>query len=143
MRAVAAARITDCPYAAKDAARGMNWPTTPHPVENVLEFPNMGPLTGITHRRCRRFSSKGETRTFYVVLHMAYNAGGLIGTEANGVAVLDGDARDVLVASHGATASGYYGPTQVQIDEWDRVCRMTYAQLREFVNTNRTRRRDI
>jgi hypothetical protein len=143
MRAVAAARITDCPYAAEDAARGMNWETTPHPVDNVLAFPNMGPLTGITHRQVRRFAGRGGVRTFYVVLHMAYNAFGLIGTEHNGVAVLDADGRDVLVSTHCSTSSGYFGPTQTQIDEWARVCRLTYAQLRAFVNGHPRCRREI
>lgn len=143
MRAVTAARITDCPYAAKDAALGMNWPTTPHPVENVLEFPSMGPLAGVTHRRVRRFAGGGEVRTFYVVLHMAYNALGLIGTEHNGVAVLDADERDILMSTHCNTSSGYFGPTQIQIDEWDRVCRMTYVELKAFVNSHPRRRREM
>ena len=45
-------------------------------------------------------SLKFGNRSFRVLLYGAYNAMGLIGTEKNGIAVLDEDRRQVVLDGH-------------------------------------------
>ena len=135
---------TPSEYDAADAERGMNWDAPRHlPAGGIMSFPSMGPLCGITHRRKLVFAAGKKTRSFTVVIHGLYNARGLYGSECNGVAVLDEDKRQVLLANHARQGSGYYGPTQAQIDEWKRVCGLSYDQFRAFANAHPQARYEV
>ncbi len=124
-------------YDCHDRAAGMNWADAQARTGgDVMGFPRMGPLVGITHRKKVQFDDGRETRTFTVVIHGAYDALGLIGSECNGVGVLDEDNKQVVLDQHLRQGSGYFGPTQAQIDEWGRVCGLSYQAFREFVNAN-------
>ena len=58
---------------------------------------------------------KGTKRKFRLLLYGAYNACGLIGSEYNGVAVLDEYARNVVADNIAQESSGYFGPSVKQI----------------------------
>jgi hypothetical protein len=128
-------------YEALDAARGMNW----HKQKSIssgsiFNYPSMGPLIGVTHRKKLVF---GKGKVYTVVIHGGYNALGLFGSECNGIGVIDETSCSVLVADHGRQPTGYFGPLQRQIDEWNLVCSFNYEQLREFVNSNPQARKQI
>lgn len=90
-------------------------------------------------------STRDATRTFYgktlrIVLYGAYNALGLIGPEMNGIAILDEDARCVVLDGHLQEDTGYFGPSRRQVLEYSRIIGMTDADLEEFIaNHPRTR----
>lgn len=73
--------------------------------------------------RCDLVFEGGRTMT--VVAASAYNAGGLIGSEYNGIVVIDADNSSVVLRNHLRSASGASGPTREQREEFDRVANMT------------------
>lgn len=75
-------------------------------------------------------------RSFRVILYGAYNAGGLIGTENNGIAVLDEDRRQVVLDGHCPQETGAFGPSDPQMIEWRRICRMDALEFAEFCNSH-------
>jgi len=79
---------------------------------------------------------KFGNRTFRVLLYGAYNAMGLIGTENNGIAVLDEDRMQVVLDGHCPQETGAYGPSDDQMVEWRRICRMEDSVFVEFCNSH-------
>lgn len=75
-------------------------------------------------------------RNFRAVLYGAYNAGGLIGTENNGIAILDEDRMLVVLDLHCPQETGSFGPSDDQMVEWRRVCKMEAAEFLEFCNSH-------
>ncbi|MDP2685323.1 MAG: hypothetical protein Q8P20_09915 [bacterium] len=98
------------------------------------------PLYQISHAQTLDFGKHGK---FTVVIHAAYNAMGLIGFEHNGIGILDEKHHRVLLAGHCRQSSGYNGPSQGQIKEWERVCNLSWEDFCYFVNNNREKRYDI
>lgn len=72
-------------------------------------------------------------RTLRVVLYGAYNALGLIGPEMNGIAILDEDARCVVLDGHLQEDTGYFGPSRRQVIEHSRIMGMTDEELEDFI----------
>lgn len=73
---------------------------------NTTRLPSVGPYT---------FVSADVTRGRYrLVVYGAYNAFGLIGSEKNGIAVLDNEARCVVADELFIADSGYFGPGKAQ-----------------------------
>ena len=86
----------------------------------------------------------GESlRRFRVVTYQAYNACGLIGTEHNGVAILDEDNAQVLCDDIARVNSGWYGVTPEQVAAAERICQMTWEEFRNNVNGNPRARCEI
>lgn len=98
---------------------------------------------GITHDKELIFevpSAKHGERSFRVALYNAYNAHGLIGSEHNGIVILDQNRFCVVLDRHCEQASGYNGPSRKQVEEWERIIKMSWEDFKIFVNTNsRTR----
>ena len=84
----------------------------------------VGPFVGVSFDATRTFSNG---RSFRFVVYGAYNAFGLIGSEKNGVAILDNDALTVVVDELEQGASGYYGPSAEQKALFDRVTSESFA----------------
>lgn len=79
-------------------------------------------------------------RRLRIVLYGAYNAMGLIGPEMNGIAILDEDARCVVLDGHYQEDTGYFGASRRQIIEYSRLMEMSEEELEEFIeNHPRTR----
>ena len=72
-------------------------------------------------------------RTLRIVLYGAYNALGLIGPEMNGIAILDEDARCVVLDGHLQEDTGYFGASRRQVLEYSRILGMTDDELEEFI----------
>lgn len=84
----------------------------------------------------KRFSADGtSTRTFTVLIAAAYDAG-IIGSEHNGIVVLDEDHQAVLLDQHVRESSGYHGPSRRQQAEYRRVMAMDWKAFAEFCRTN-------
>lgn len=71
-------------------------------------------------------------RTFIVVIAGAYNAG-IIGSEHNGIAILDKDHGQVVLDQHLITGSGYSGPSRDQQLEFQRIMKLDWAGFRDFM----------
>lgn len=88
-------------------------------------------------------SLKFGNRSFRVLLYGAYNAMGLIGTENNGIAVLDEDRRQVVLDGHCAQDSGYYGPSERQILEFQRICGLLAKEFMDFCDCHPMSRGEV
>ena len=109
-------------------------------MEVINVFPRIGPYMGVTRDQKISFKAGRKARNFRVIIFGAYNACGLIGSEFNGLAVLDEDERAVLCDRIGCESSGYFGPSQSQLAEFDRVTGLSWPEFREFINSHdRTR----
>ena len=104
------------------------------PVQNL---PSVGPYTWVSYDQQVVFTRKGKAgRAFRVLIYGAYNAMGLIGSEGNGIVILDEDKMLVLTDQISAHDSGYFGPTKAQIAQADALTAMTWAKFRAFVNSH-------
>lgn len=93
----------------------------------------VGPYTAVSKDQTRYFMGKQGYR---FVLYGAYNAFGLIGTEMNGIAVLDEENKRVLCDGIAQADTGYFGPTTDQVDTFIDLLSMDYAQFKDFINSN-------
>ena len=115
----------------KNLAPPTIWPPTR---PEALAAPSFGPYVGLWATVTRVFEFGKKKRTFHVLGYGAYNAFGLIGSECNGLVVLDEDKRQVLTDEVGKLSSGYYGPSDAQIDEITKVKDMPWLDFARLVN---------
>lgn len=94
----------------------------------------IGPYTGISRETMLEFPEVG--RKFRLAIYAAFNAYGLIGSESNGIVLLDEDKRMVVLDEHFQEPSGYFGPTIRQIDEFERITKLDWKEFCEFVSQN-------
>jgi hypothetical protein len=65
---------------------------------------------------------------------------GLIGTECNGICILDEDLKQVVLDEHCKEETGYFGTTERQQAEFERLLSLSADGFVDFVNTHpRTR----
>lgn len=100
---------------------------------------NVGQYTMVSMDKTLDFGG----RRFRVVLYGAYNALGLIGTENNGIAVLDEDRLQVVFDGHCIQDTGAYGPSDRQIVEFERVCALGGEDFVEFCNSHPNSREPV
>lgn len=79
---------------------------------------------------------KFKKHSFRVIVYGAYNAYGLIGTENNGIAVLDENSMQVVLDGHCPQDTGAFGPSEEQTAEWKRICKMGADEFVEFCNSH-------
>lgn len=106
---------------------------------------NFGPYAYVTANVVRKFPNG---RSLRFVLYGAYSALGLIGSECNGIAILDEDHKLVVCDEIAKENTGYFGPSKNQNEwfwnltgfcTWDDVCELvrqhprTRAPLEEVV----------
>lgn len=84
-----------------------------------------------------QFDSIGSVpRRFEIVISSAYNAGGLIGPEINGIMIGDVDNRDVVLDQHFIQGSGYFGASVGQRQEFERIRSMDWSAFSAFIKSN-------
>jgi hypothetical protein len=105
----------------------------------MLNGTNIGPYTSIRAERTIELNG----RKYRLAIYGAFNAMGLIGSECNGIVILDENKRAVLLDEHAKNNSGYFGASQRQVEEFERICRMTPAEFEAFVNSHPRKRYDI
>ncbi|WP_018234291.1 DUF7417 domain-containing protein [Thioalkalivibrio thiocyanodenitrificans] len=104
-------------------------PQPRHTLDGAL--PDVGPYAKVSADKQLSFDNG---RTFRIVLYGAYNARGLIGSEKNGIAVLDEDNLEVLADEIGREDSGYFGATRAQAQLFERLSAGSFETLRQVVN---------
>lgn len=82
----------------------------------------------------REREAKG--RRFRVVVYAGYAAYGLIGTERNGILLLDLDQGRILCDEIEREGTGWGGPSAVQIDRADWLASCSDADFVKFVNAH-------
>lgn len=98
---------------------------------------NIGPYTGVSANKKRTFENG---RTFRIIIYGAYNALGLIGSECNGIAILDEDNRTVVCDEIAKTISGWCGPSAEQTKTFSQFQKIGWEKFQETVNKHpRTR----
>lgn len=110
-------------------------------MEVISTFPALGPYMGVTRDKVINFKiNRKSSRSFRVIVYGAYNAMGLIGSEHNGIAILDEDNRTVLCDRITEESSGYFGPSKNQLESFDNFAAMPWGEFKDFINSNsRTR----
>lgn len=104
---------------------------------DFYQRPSLKPFTFISKQATLDFGDKGQ---YIVVIYGAYDAMGLIGTEKNGIGVLDHTNKRVLLDEHQMTNSGYFTPTERQTRSFDELVSSDWEAFRNFVNNHdRTR----
>lgn len=98
-------------------------------VINGLYKRNIGPYTGVQYDVENEFG-------FRIITYQAYNAMGLIGSEYNGIAILDEKNRSVVCDQILRESTGYFGASKVQFDFVDKLAKMNFSDFRNFVNSN-------
>lgn len=81
------------------------------------------------HLRRRRV----KTDNFIIGYATAYNAFGLIGSECNGIFVLNESRKTVVLDEHMRADTGYFGPTQAHLRELDRLEHLPDQEFVDFV----------
>lgn len=105
--------------------------------ENVMSLPSIGPYIGVS---CDEIKELGDKRKFRLIIYGAYNAMGLIGSECNGIAVLDEDNRHVVCDELAKIGSGYFGPSKEQAKLFDYLINADDKTFANIINTHpRTR----
>jgi hypothetical protein len=75
-----------------------------------------------------------------VITYQAYNAFGLIGSECNGIAILDERNQAVVLDEHLKQQSGYCGASQSQLLEAERIVNLGSDELNAFINNHERKR---
>lgn len=101
------------------------------------------PYMGVQFDRVVSFVVRKKTRHFRVFTYQAYNAYGLIGSEFNGIAIADDDARELICDGINCQDTGYFGVSQSQLDEFERIVSLSWKQFRDFVNSQPNLREEI
>jgi hypothetical protein len=96
----------------------------------ISDCPQVGPYMGVQRDEQRKVGKKRVR----LVLYAAYNAYGLIGSECNGIAILDEDEMAVVCDEIAKTDSGYFGATPAQAAWFDALMGMSAQEFRAFVN---------
>lgn len=102
---------------------------------SVLSNPRIGPYMGVT-----RDVTRGRYR---LAVYGAFNAFGLIGSEHNGIVVLDNDAMCVVADRLFQQDSGYFGPSKQQLDALQFLQTCTADQFCAVINESGRNRHDI
>ena len=103
---------------------------------NVLELKQVGPYMGVQ----RDEIVKHHGRTFRLMLYGAYNAFGLIGSECNGIVVLDEDNMCVVLDEEAKISSGYFGASDKQKARFDELVGMSWEHFEAWIDGHRRRR---
>jgi hypothetical protein len=77
----------------------------------------------------------GVDRGFTILISGAYDAG-IIGSEHNGIVILDDDNGSVVLDQHFIEASGAFGPSRRQVDEYARLRGLSWQELGAFVRSH-------
>jgi len=110
---------------------------------DISTLPRLGPYVGISYDATVSKNAGKKRRTFRIIVYGAYDAMGLIGSECNGVAILDEDRMHVLADEIMRQPSGWCGPSHGQVQVFEKLSKMKWADFQAFVNTSRRNRYEI
>lgn len=101
--------------------------------DNVMSLPSVGPYLGVS---CDEIKTLKDKRKFRLIIYGAYNALGLIGSECNGIAVLDEDNKEVVCDEMSKADTGYFGPTKEQLKLYDYLMKASDTNFKNIINTH-------
>lgn len=102
---------------------------------SIQHLPSVGPYTWV---------SADVTRGRYrLVVYGAFNAFGLIGSEKNGIAILDNVDRCVVADELFKADSGYFGPSSTQIRALQNMLECKPKDFCNIVNSSGRNRHNI
>lgn len=104
---------------------------------------NGAPAFGPYERVTRHTILVKGGRQFRVLTYGQYNANGLIGSESNGICILDDDQMAILVDEYCCANSGWGGPTAKQQQTHTELVNATWDEFRAAVNGSGRRRYTI
>jgi len=107
---------------------------------NGLYPRNIHPYTGVQYDVRVDF---GKGRVFRIATYQAYNAMGLIGSECNGIVLLDETNRQVVFDELANEPSGWGGLRKKVFDIVDGMAKMSWSAFRKSVNSNERLRYEI
>lgn len=93
---------------------------------NVMSLPSVGPYVGV--------SADVKRGRYRLLLSGAYNACGLIGSEYNGIVVLDDQELQVVADRLFCADSGYFGPSDAQRIAFRRLLTCSPEQFADIIN---------
>jgi len=102
---------------------------------------SVGPYTGVSRDLQVEFVE--PRRKFRLILYGAFNAYGLIGSECNGILILDQDKMHVLCDEIEREGTGYFGPSSKQVETFEKLASMGWDAFRSFVNGHPRKRYSI
>ena len=102
-------------------------------------LPDVGPYSFVSRDTVRTVG----TQQFRIVVYGAYNALGLVGSESNGVAVLQEEPPAVIADEIGCESSGYSGPSAAQLAIFEELRTCDATVFRAAVNTAPRLRKSI
>lgn len=73
---------------------------------------------------------------YIIGVSTAYNAHGLIGPEVNGIFILNETQRRVVLDRHMQADTGYFGSTEKQRKEFERIKGLNDDMFMSFIRTN-------
>lgn len=73
----------------------------------------------------------GAGRKFQIGIYSAFNAGGIIGSEKNGIVIFDDDNANVILANHKLSPGGG-APTDAQKAAFNRIAAMNWTKFSVF-----------
>jgi hypothetical protein len=106
----------------------------------MILSPKVGQYVGVTHDKIRKFKGKHDYR---IMLYNVKSAYGLIGTEYNGIAIVDETEKTVICDGIMQGISGCYWSNGKQIVAWQAIVRMPFSQFKAFVNNHDNTRSSI
>lgn len=94
-----------------------------------ISGPRLGQFVGIR----RQFTRTINKKSFTVAIYAAHDVFGLIGSERNGVVVVNDTDKKVVLDMEAASSSGWYGPTKKQLDVFGSLNAMTKMQFLGYI----------
>ena len=104
---------------------------------------NVGPYTGVQYDKTVTFNTPTGKRKFRFIIYQAYNAYGLIGSECNGIAILDEDNLQVVCDEISKQGTGWLGISPKQIKMAEGLIGMKWQDFQTFVNSHQRTRHTI
>jgi len=86
-------------------------------------------------------SEKAFSGRLFKILIAGAEEAGVIGSECNGIAILDDNFQRVALTGHVREASGYYGPSERQWAEFRRILAMDWREFTSFLRQHPNYRR--
>ena len=106
---------------------------------DLAKTTSVGPFTFVSRDEKRMVG----TDEYRVVLYGAYNAGGLIGPEMNGIAVLSESPKAVICDQIACESTGYFGPSIKQTLEFEKMLTCSPEEFVLTVNASSRLREEI
>jgi len=97
-----------------------------------IDGPRLGQFMGVRAEHVRNIGGV----TYSTIIYGAYNAMGLIGSEYNGIAVLNHTTKSVVMDGVARADSGWFGANKQQIAEFERLLNVEDTDFLTFCATN-------